>query len=88
MGGRVPICAEEAPTIQDSGVFGYRNCWKGRMETAVAVPRHKSLPQKVQACIRNSPNPLYYGYLLISAAKFAIYLQVLKQFFDPRDTNF
>ena len=73
--------------VEDNGVFGYRNCWNGKMETAVALPRHKSLPQKVQACIRNSPKPLYSGPLSISTAKFAD-LQVLKQFCDPRNANF
>ena len=57
------------------------------MGTAVALPRHKSLPQKVQAGIRNSPKPLYSGSLSISTAKFAD-LQVLKQFCDPRNANF
>ena len=73
--------------VEDNGVFGYMHCWNAKMETAVALPRHKSLPQKVQVCIRNSPKPLYSGSLSISTAKFAD-LQVLKQFCDPRNANF
>ena len=73
--------------VQDNGVFSYWNCWNGKMEMAVALPHHKSLPTKVQACIRNSSKPLYSGSLSITTTKFAD-LQVLKQFWDPRNTNF
>ncbi|GFO39834.1 hypothetical protein PoB_006633900 [Plakobranchus ocellatus] len=56
---------------QDEITFECLNSWNGRMDTAVALPRHKPLRAKVLACIDSPFKRLYFAPLPISGAKFA-----------------
>ncbi|GFO06504.1 vitamin B12-dependent ribonucleotide reductase [Plakobranchus ocellatus] len=63
------------------------NNWNGRMESAVVMPRQKTLAAKIESQIRMPLNGLYSNPIPISEAKYKD-LQVLKKFCDPQNAAY
>ncbi|GFO24788.1 upf0317 protein c14orf159,mitochondrial [Plakobranchus ocellatus] len=72
---------------QDSMIFSYRNNWNGRMESAVVMPRQKTLAAKIESQKRMPLNRLYSNPIPTSEAKYKD-LQVLKKFCDPQNAAY